>query len=84
MCLHSAGKRTPRAAGSQESTPVPDDAWEYRIRESLKDAAFTGLKYRPYVSTMPTPPEVDAGDAKWVWVSGAGAWAGVGGVARIA
>lgn len=72
------GTRTRRACRRvQEGAPVPDDAWEYRIRESLKDAAFTGLMYRPYVSTMPTPPEVDAGDAKWVWVSGARA--GVGG-----
>ncbi|KAL6777724.1 hypothetical protein ACKKBG_A15390 [Auxenochlorella protothecoides x Auxenochlorella symbiontica] len=44
---------------------IPDDAWEYQIRKTLNDAAYNGLDYVPYCSTMPVQPKCD--DAKFIW-----------------
>ncbi|KAI7835725.1 hypothetical protein COHA_010379 [Chlorella ohadii] len=44
---------------------IPDDAWEYQIRKSLNDAAYNGLDYVPYCSTMPVQPRDD--NPKWLW-----------------
>mmetsp|Transcript_1660 Transcript_1660/g.4824 ORF Transcript_1660/g.4824 Transcript_1660/m.4824 type:complete len:81 (+) Transcript_1660:82-324(+) len=44
---------------------IPEDAWEYHIRASLKDAAYKGLDYVPYCSTMPCKPESE--DVKFMW-----------------
>lgn len=46
--------------------PVPDDAWEYQIRKSLNDAAYNGLQYVPYCSTMPVQVKCD--EPKFMWV----------------
>jgi hypothetical protein len=46
---------------------VPDDAWEYQIRKSLNDAAYNGLDYVPYCSTMPIPSKTDEKDVKFMW-----------------
>lgn len=56
------------AKNVQEHATIPDDAWEYHIRKSLNDAAYKGLDYVPYCSTMPCKPESD--DVKFIWVSG--------------
>lgn len=50
----------------QAHNPIPDDAWEYQIRKSLNDAAYNGLQYVPYCSTMPVQEKCD--DAKFMWV----------------
>lgn len=50
----------------QAGAKIPDDAWEYQIRKSLKDAAFQGLEYVPYCSTMPVPKECD--NPRFMWV----------------
>lgn len=47
--------------------PVPEDAWEYQIRKSLNDAAYNGLQYVPYCSTMPVQEKCD--EPKFMWVS---------------
>ncbi|KDD77155.1 hypothetical protein H632_c7p3 [Helicosporidium sp. ATCC 50920] len=44
---------------------IPDDAWEYQIRKSLNDAAYNGLDYVPYCSTMPVTEKTD--DVKFIW-----------------
>ncbi|CAK0762439.1 hypothetical protein CVIRNUC_002957 [Coccomyxa viridis] len=44
---------------------IPDDAWEYQIRKSLNDAAYNGLQYVPYCSTMPVQKVCD--DARFIW-----------------
>ena len=46
---------------------MPDDAYEYQVRKALNDAAYTGLAYVPYCSTMPVPPRCEA--PKFAWVS---------------
>lgn len=51
----------------QAHVKIPDDAWEYQIRKTLNDAAYNGLDYVPYCSTMPVQPKCD--DAKFIWVS---------------
>lgn len=51
----------------QAHIKIPDDAWEYQIRKTLNDAAYNGLDYVPYCSTMPVQPKCD--DAKFIWVS---------------
>ncbi|KAK2078184.1 hypothetical protein QBZ16_004052 [Prototheca wickerhamii] len=47
------------------SSAIPEDAWEYQIRKSLNDAAYNGLDYVPYCSTMPVQPKCD--EAKFIW-----------------
>lgn len=49
----------------QSHARIPDDAWEYQIRKSLNDAAYNGLDYVPYCSTMPVQPRDD--NPKWIW-----------------
>ncbi|KAI8104352.1 hypothetical protein M9434_002910 [Picochlorum sp. BPE23] len=44
---------------------IPDDAWEYQIRKSLNDAAYNGLDYVPYCSTMPVQEHCE--DPKFMW-----------------
>ncbi|KAI3426098.1 hypothetical protein D9Q98_008066 [Chlorella vulgaris] len=44
---------------------IPEDAWEYQIRKSLNDAAYNGLDFVPYSSTMPVQPRDD--NPKWIW-----------------
>ena len=51
----------------QAHNPVPEDAWEYQIRKSLNDAAYNGLQYVPYCSTMPVQEKCD--NPKFMWVS---------------
>ena len=51
---------------SQAHAKIPDDAWEYQIRKSLKDAAYQGLDYVPYCSTMPVPKECE--NPRFMWV----------------
>lgn len=50
----------------QAQARIPDDAWEYQIRKSLNDAAYNGLDYVPYCSTMPVTEKTD--DVKFIWV----------------
>ena len=45
---------------------MPDDAWEYHTRKALNDAAYKGLDYVPYSSTMPVQPKTD--EPKFMWV----------------
>lgn len=52
---------------AQAHVPIPEDAWEYQIRKSLNDAAYNGLQYVPYCSTMPVQNKCD--DPKFMWVS---------------
>lgn len=52
----------------QAHVKIPEDAWEYQIRKSLNDAAYNGLDYVPYCSTMPVQPKCD--EAKFIWVRG--------------
>jgi hypothetical protein len=49
----------------QAHNRIPDDAWEYQIRKQLNDAAYQGLDYVPYCSTMPVQPRED--NPKWIW-----------------
>ena len=49
----------------QSHARIPDDAWEYQIRKALNDAAYNGLDYVPYCSTMPVQPRDD--NPKWLW-----------------
>ena len=57
--------------GSRPSSPpqshakIPDDAWEYQIRKALNDAAYNGLEYVPYCSTMPVQEKCE--DPKFMW-----------------
>lgn len=44
---------------------VPEDAWEYHTRKALNDAAYKGLDYVPYSSTMPVQPKTD--EPKFMW-----------------
>lgn len=50
----------------QAHNKVPEDAWEYHTRKALKDAAYKGLDYVPYCSTMPVQPQTD--EPKFMWV----------------
>jgi len=38
------------------SARVPDDAWEFHARKNANDAAYQGLDFAPYCSTMPVVP----------------------------
>ena len=49
----------------QAHAKIPDDAWEYHIRKSLNDAAYNGLAYVPYCSTMPVQKECE--DPRFMW-----------------
>ena len=60
------GSTGDRSARSQAHASIPEDAWEYHIRASLKDAAYKGLDFVPYCSTMPCKPESE--DVKFMWV----------------
>lgn len=40
----------------QASARVPDDAWEFHARKNANDAAYQGLDFAPYCSTMPVVP----------------------------
>lgn len=51
----------------QAHAPIPDDAWEYQIRKSLNDAAYQGLDYVPYCTTMPVQPNSE--NVAFMWVS---------------
>jgi hypothetical protein len=51
----------------QVHAKIPDDAWEYQIRKALNDAAYNGLDYVPYCSTMPV--QANCKDPKFMWVS---------------
>eukprot|EP00890_Picochlorum_soloecismus_P006085 jgi/Picsp_1/6478/NSC_03824-R1_predicted protein [Ostreococcus lucimarinus CCE9901] len=44
---------------------IPDDAWEYQIRKALNDAAYNGLDYVPYCSTMPVQEKCDNPQFMW-------------------
>jgi hypothetical protein len=50
----------------QAHNKVPEDAWEYHTRKALNDAAYKGLDYVPYSSTMPVQPKTD--EPKFMWV----------------
>lgn len=56
---------TPAPFSAQAHNRIPDDAWEYQIRKQLNDAAYQGLDYVPYCSTMPVQPRED--NPKWIW-----------------
>ena len=49
----------------QSHARIPDDAWEYQIRKALNDAAYNGLDYVPYCSTMPVQSRDET--PKWLW-----------------
>lgn len=55
----------------QAHAPIPDDAWEYHVRKALNDAAYKGLDYVPYCTTMPVKPHSE--HVSFMWVS---YWAG--------
>lgn len=59
-----------RIANLQAHVPIPEDAWEYQIRKSLNDAAYNGLQYVPYCSTMPVPEKCDEPKFMWVRICG--------------
>ncbi|KAK9861251.1 hypothetical protein WJX84_008273 [Apatococcus fuscideae] len=44
---------------------VPEDAWEYKIRKENNDAAYNGLDYVPYCSTMPVQQKTE--NPKFMW-----------------
>ena len=50
----------------QAHAPIPDDAWEYQIRKALNDAAYNGLEYVPYCTTMPIQPNSE--NVAFMWV----------------
>ena len=53
------------------------------MRKSLNDAAYKGLDYVPYCSTMPVQAACDA--PKFAWVrGGVGGWGWRGGAGRYA
>ena len=54
------------ALARQAHVPIPDDAWEYHIRKSLNDAAYQGLEYVPYCTTMPV--KANSEDVAFMWV----------------
>ena len=56
-----------RGSGAQAHNPIPEDAWEYQIRKALNDAAYNGLQYVPYCSTMPVQEKCD--EPKFMWAS---------------
>lgn len=49
----------------QAHNKIPEDAWEYHIRKSSQDAAFTTLEYVPYCSTMPVQQSCD--EPRFMW-----------------
>ncbi len=49
----------------QSHAKIPEDAWEYQIRKALNDAAYNGLEYVPYCSTMPVQEKCE--DPKFMW-----------------
>jgi len=49
----------------QVHNKIPDDAWEYQIRKALNDAAYNGLDYVPYCSTMPVQEKCDNPQFMW-------------------
>lgn len=51
----------------QAHAKIPDDAWEYKIRKENNDAAYNGLDYVPYCSTMPVQQKTE--NPKFMWVS---------------
>ncbi len=54
----------------QAQAKIPDDAWEYQIRKANNDAAYNGLDYVPYCTTMPVRPNPDENtEVKFMWVS---------------
>ena len=61
------GRRRPpaRPPAPQAHAKVPDEAWEYQIRKALNDAAYNGLEYVGYCSTMPVQQVDD--NPKWMW-----------------
>ncbi|BDA47391.1 hypothetical protein COCOBI_10-2390 [Coccomyxa sp. Obi] len=44
---------------------IPSDAWEYHIRKALNDAAYNGLEYVPYCSTMPVQEQTANPQFMW-------------------
>eukprot|EP00201_Polytomella_parva_P000547 CAMPEP_0175077644 /NCGR_PEP_ID=MMETSP0052_2-20121109/23533_1 /TAXON_ID=51329 ORGANISM="Polytomella parva, Strain SAG 63-3" /NCGR_SAMPLE_ID=MMETSP0052_2 /ASSEMBLY_ACC=CAM_ASM_000194 /LENGTH=88 /DNA_ID=CAMNT_0016347189 /DNA_START=12 /DNA_END=275 /DNA_ORIENTATION=+ len=50
---------------SAAHVPVPDSAWEFHLRRSLNDAAYSSLDYVPYCSTMPVQKKCD--QPKFMW-----------------
>lgn len=52
-------------AWMQVHNKIPDDAWEYQIRKALNDAAYNGLDYVPYCSTMPVQEKCDNPQFMW-------------------
>lgn len=54
-------------AFAQAHAPIPDDAWEYQVRKSLNDAAYKGLEYVPYCTTMPV--KANSEHVAFMWVS---------------
>jgi hypothetical protein len=57
------------AAASQHQGNVPSSEWEYSMRKSLKDAAFTSLDYVPACTHMPVCAEGKCTAPRFVWVS---------------
>ena len=50
----------------QAHAKIPSDAWEYHIRKALNDAAYNGLEYVPYCSTMPVQEQTASPQFMWV------------------
>ncbi|KAK9816971.1 hypothetical protein WJX72_007633 [[Myrmecia] bisecta] len=44
---------------------IPDDAHEYHLRKALNDAAYNGLAYVPFCSTMPVQQQCS--EPKFAW-----------------
>ncbi|KAL3161066.1 hypothetical protein ABBQ38_009449 [Trebouxia sp. C0009 RCD-2024] len=58
-------EESPDVWSSAAHNKVPEDSWEYHTRKALNDAAYKGLDYVPYCSTMPVQPQTD--EPKFMW-----------------
>lgn len=56
-------------AAAQHKDNIPQTEWEYAMRKSLRDAAFTNLAYEPACSHMPTCAAGKCSAPRFVWVS---------------
>jgi hypothetical protein len=56
-------------AAAQHKDNIPSSEWEYAMRKSLKDAAFTNLDYLPACTHMPVCAAGKCSAPRFVWVS---------------
>lgn len=56
-------------AAAQHKDNIPNSEWEYNMRKSLRDAAFTNLDYLPACTHMPVCAAGKCSAPRYIWVS---------------